>query len=113
MAITHAKVKSTPDGTDETVVRPSDWNAEHVISITSATVDFGTTPVYNKSFTVVDADCTTSNKVFICGTAATDEAEFDAITYAAKANNGTITVYANAQPGPVSGARTFYYFLGE
>jgi len=105
MPITHA--------TTTAVIGEDEWNEPHVFGITSATVDFGTKPVYNKSFTVIDAACTASNKVFICGTATTDEAEFDAITYAAKANNGTITVYANAQPGPVSGTRTFYYFLGE
>ena len=112
MSITHAKVSTVPDEGDTSLVQPSDWNHDHVVTISSATVDFGTTPRYSKTFTVTDAACTSSNKVFICPTATTDEAEMDAITYAAKANDGTITVYANAQPGPVSGTRTIYYFLG-
>ena len=105
MSITHRTTTAIIGGTQ--------WNETHVFSITTATVNFGSTPVHSKTFTVVDADSTTANKVFICGTAVSDEAEMDSITYAAKSNNGTITVYANAQPGPVSGERTFYYFLGE
>jgi hypothetical protein len=30
MAITHAKVSGKPDGADATLVRPSDWNADHI-----------------------------------------------------------------------------------
>jgi len=30
MAITHAKVSAIEDGADETLVRPSDWNAAHI-----------------------------------------------------------------------------------
>lgn len=107
--ITHTTHAPKAEGT----ISSAEWNEQHTFSITSATVDFGTKPVYNKSFTVVDANSTAAKKVFICGTASTDEPEFDAITYAAKANVGSITVYANAQPGPVSGTRTFYYFLGD
>lgn len=33
MAITHSKVSSRPDGTDSSLVQPSDWNAEHVIDV--------------------------------------------------------------------------------
>ncbi len=32
MGITHAKVSPKADGTDTTLVRPSDWNADHVIT---------------------------------------------------------------------------------
>ena len=31
-SITHTFVSSKPDGPDDTVVRPSDWNAEHAIT---------------------------------------------------------------------------------
>src|SRR5262245_42538599 len=30
MAVTHQKVSTVPDGADTDVVRPSDWNADHV-----------------------------------------------------------------------------------
>jgi hypothetical protein len=33
MSITHAKVSAVPDGTDTSVVRPSDWNAAHSVSV--------------------------------------------------------------------------------
>ena len=41
MAITvkHSKVSTIPDGADDSVVRPSDWNADHVLD--------GTIPVAN------------------------------------------------------------------
>lgn len=32
MAITHSKVSAIPDGADATLIRPSDWNDEHVVS---------------------------------------------------------------------------------
>lgn len=109
--ITHKYVSTAPPVSGK--VDSAAWNDNHTFAVSSATVDFGTTPTYNKSFTVTDAECTESKKVFICGTAASDEAEFDSITYAAKAGNGFFTVYAIVLPGPISGNRTFYYFLGE
>ena len=39
MTITHSKVSTIPDGTDATVVRPSDWNADHVVNILNVDVD--------------------------------------------------------------------------
>lgn len=39
MSITHLKVSTVPDGADTSVVRPSDWNADHVVSIVNADVD--------------------------------------------------------------------------
>jgi hypothetical protein len=32
VSLTHSKVSSIPDGADTSLVRPSDWNAEHVLS---------------------------------------------------------------------------------
>lgn len=32
LTVTHSKVSSVPDGTDTSVVRPSDWNANHAIT---------------------------------------------------------------------------------
>lgn len=46
MSVTHAKVSAKGDGTDATLVRPSDWNASHVIgngTITAAMLASGVT----------------------------------------------------------------------
>lgn len=32
VSLTHSKVSSVPDGADSSLVRPSDWNAEHVLT---------------------------------------------------------------------------------
>lgn len=44
-------------------------------SISQATIDFGTTPINEKSFSVTDATCTTSSKIilFNAGVAHTNE----------------------------------------
>ena len=43
ITVTHSKVSAIPDGTDTSVVRPSDWNATHtLVGVgTSATLDAG------------------------------------------------------------------------
>lgn len=38
MPITHSKVLAQPDGADSSKARPSDWNANHVVSLTSADI---------------------------------------------------------------------------
>lgn len=110
MSVTHSYVSTAPPVSDK--VDSVAWNAEHVITFSEATIDFGTKPVYNKSFAVTDANVTASSKIMLCGSAVVDEGEFDAITYTAKAGSGSFTVYANAQPGPVSGTRVIYYLIG-
>ena len=44
--VTHAFVSAIPDGPDDTVVQPSDWNAAHVITgvpeVGTVEIDFGT-----------------------------------------------------------------------
>ena len=37
MSITHTKVSAIADGADTTVVRPSDWNADHTIAADTIT----------------------------------------------------------------------------
>ena len=110
MSITHSYVSTAPpvSGKVDSVA----WNEEHVLTFSQATLDFGTKPVYNKSFTVTDSSVTASSKIMLSGAAIVDEGEFDAITYTAKAGSGSFTVYANAQPGPVSGTRVIYYLIG-
>ena len=38
MSVAHAFVSVVPDGADASVVRPSNWNAAHVVSLTAADV---------------------------------------------------------------------------
>lgn len=59
MSITHAFTSAVTDGVDDTVVQPSDWNADHVISdlftttTTSVSVDITvSTSVYTDVLTV-------------------------------------------------------------
>ena len=42
MSVAHAKVSAIADGADTNVVRPSDWNADHVLDI-EANAQTGTT----------------------------------------------------------------------
>lgn len=44
MAIKHTKVSTVPDGTDADLVRPSDWNAEHEITVEITTPEVRLTP---------------------------------------------------------------------
>jgi hypothetical protein len=85
------------------------------VTWTEAEVDFGATPVYDANFTVVDASITALDQVPVLasGKAATDRVDgddqWDAITYSALPASGSMTVYANANPGPVVGKRKIQY----
>ena len=52
-AITHSKVSAKSDGADATLVRPSDWNDDHVVDIDAADVDITDTGGY---FTATDVE---------------------------------------------------------
>lgn len=84
-------------------------------SWTEAEVDFGSTPVYSKTFTVTDATATGTSKIVVSpsGTVATgrvgDDWEWDAIIFAALPATGTFTLTALAEPGPVVGKRKIFY----
>jgi hypothetical protein len=82
---------------------------------TEAEIDFGTSPERIKTFTVTDAAVSGTSKVMVVpsGTVATsrvgNDAEWDSIIYTALAGTGNFTLTAMAVPGPVKGARTFFY----
>jgi hypothetical protein len=38
MNVTHAKVSAVADGADSSLVRPSDWNADHAVSLPDSAV---------------------------------------------------------------------------
>lgn len=82
---------------------------------TEAEVDFGSTPVYSKTFTITDGTVSGTSKVAVvpCGKIATggseDDWEWDAITFAANPGAGSFRVMASAFPGPVAGKRKISY----
>ncbi len=82
------------------------------ITASQVTVDFGTVPVYSKSFTVTDVAVTSTTKLCVVPSGTSDELEMDNFVCAAKSATGSFTLYATAIPGPVTGQRTFNYLLG-
>jgi hypothetical protein len=93
-----------------TVGSPGTWSETEI--------DFGSTPLFSKEFTVVDVTVTATNKIIVIpsGNAPTGlavgEGEFDNIGYSAKAATGSFTLWAVATPGPVMGKRKIFYQIG-
>jgi hypothetical protein len=85
---------------------------------TEVEVDFGTTPVFDAQFTVVDALVSAASKVAVVesGKTATGrtagDSQWDSIAATADPGAGTMTVYAVALPGPVVGKRKLQYQVG-
>lgn len=111
-------VTLTPSGTGNTLTIAASGGGGGSAAWTAVEVDFGTTPVYDATFTVVDAavSATTEVAVVQSGVAATGRAAgdslWDGITYAAVPGAGQFTLYAAALPGPVVGPRTILYQVG-
>lgn len=116
MAIIHRYTSLAAPVADR--VGSTQWNDAHVLSISETEVNFGSNPVDSGHFTVVDANISVTSKIFICGSgnAATsqteDAGEWDAVTFTAKAGDGSMTVYAKSD-GLLSGYRKLYYLIGE
>jgi hypothetical protein len=88
-----------------------------LLTVTEIEIDFGTTPVRAKRFTITDALVTGSTKKILVnpsGNVATgrgsDDWEWDSIQFAAKANTGNFTLYANAS-GKILGKRKIFYTI--
>jgi hypothetical protein len=85
------------------------------VTWTEVEIDFGTTPQWSKTFTVTDADCTTSALVQVVqsGNVATgrvgNDAEWDGLVLAALPGTGSFVLTALAVPGPIVGARKVAY----
>ena len=81
-------------------------------------IDFGSTPRFDASFTVVDAGVSASSEVAVVQSGATatgraaGDAQWDSIAYAAAPGSGQFTLYALAHPGPVAGRRKILYQVG-
>jgi len=93
------------------------WDADHTLENvwTELEVDFGTKPVYDATFQITDAAITATSKVVVMqsGKTATGRAsgdmQWDAVNYAANADDGFATCYALCSPGPIVGRRILYY----
>ncbi len=87
------------------------------VSITEVEIDFGSSPMWSKSFTIIDGNVSPSSKLVATqsGSAATgrdaDENEMDALILNCKPGSGQFTMNAFAFPGPVSGKYKINYFF--
>lgn len=86
---------------------------------TEVEIDFGSTPVYDATFTITDAAITSSAVQMIlvpCGKAATgrtaDDWQWDGGTFVANPGTGSATCYATFTPGPIVGKRMLQYQIG-
>lgn len=76
-------------------------------------LDFGTSSVFSKTFSFVDASAKTTQRIVMVPCAESDEAEMDGFSCAAYCPaDGLITVSIQAIPGPVIGVRKFNYTKG-
>lgn len=76
--------------------------------------DFGSTPVYDASFTITDAQISGTSTVLVTpGGAATgrtaDDWQWDGASIGVVPGAGTATCYVTFSPGPVVGRRKFNY----
>ena len=82
---------------------------------TEVEIDFGSKPVYSKTFAITDGTVSGTSKIVVapCGKPATggfeDDWEWDNISLAANPGTGTFSLMAAAMPGPVSGKRKVQY----
>lgn len=88
------------------------------VTWTEVEVDFGSTPRFDASFTIVDALVSASSKITAipsgkAGTGRTDDDwQWDGIAMAASPASGQFTLYCYALPGPIVGPRKIQYSIG-
>jgi hypothetical protein len=81
-------------------------------------VDFGTVPVWGKTFTVNDGTVTSTSDIAVTMSSRVatgrigNDAEWDGFTLSALAGTGSFDVSVIATPGPVVGKRNFQYQIG-
>jgi hypothetical protein len=113
MAITvkHSKVSTIPDGTDTTVVRPSDWNDDHVLTGTIPVANGGTGAatltgyVYGNGVSAMTAATTIPNtSITGLGTASTKDS---GVANGVATLDGSGTVPISQLPAAVIGALSY------
>lgn len=78
-------------------------------------IDFGSTPTWDKTFTITDGTVSGSSKIMVLpsGNVGTDRVgndwEWDSLMLSALAGSGQFTLSALAMPGPVVGKRKVFY----
>lgn len=83
-------------------------------TLTEVELDFGTKPVNNKTFTIIDVTIVNTNKIIITPSPSNatgqlgNDWEVDNAIFSAKANTGNFTLYVNAQFS-MNGKRKLYY----
>lgn len=87
--------------------------------VKEAEIDFGSTPVWVKTFSFSEASAATTSRIIATQSYAaptgktSDENEMDYLTLAATVNSdGTIDLVAHATPGPVVGNFKINYMVG-
>jgi hypothetical protein len=81
-------------------------------------IDFGTDPVWDKTFTITDASVTSTSHIIVApsGKVATDRVgndwEWDGLTMSALPAAGSFILTALALPGPLVGKRFVQYQIG-
>jgi hypothetical protein len=83
---------------------------------TEGEVDFGSKPIYDTVFTIIDASISSTSKIVVeqsgkvaTGRVASGDGAWDSISYTALPGTGSAQVWAKASPGPVVGKRKFQY----
>jgi hypothetical protein len=85
---------------------------------TAVEIDFGTTPVWDKTFTITDAAVTALSNVSVTASSKTatgrvgNDTLWDGLLLAATSAAGSFELSALAIPGPVVGRRVVQYQIG-
>lgn len=94
------------------------WVLTSAPTISSVEIDFGSTPVREQSFQIVDINVTPTSRIVAWESAETAtgrvgvDQEWDQLLLAARPGPGYFFLYASAVPGPVVGRRVIYYQRG-
>ncbi len=86
--------------------------------IYEAEIDFGSVALIEKKFTIVDSRVSPTSKLIVqhslaaASGKAPDENEMDYLELRATPGTGEFTLFASANPGPVSGAFKINYIIG-
>jgi len=78
-------------------------------------LDFGSTPVVDKSFTIIDSDITTDKVIIVLPSAKPSvgrqgvDFEVDIVQFSAASGTGELTIYAVCNNGHLTGKRKVIY----
>lgn len=102
---------------DSTLSYGVDWKPTQLIKETE--LDFSSTPVSSKQFTVIDLSIVTTSKILACPSLSAptgrtqDEMEMEAFNIRSVPYDGYATMQVDALTGPVTGKYKFNYVVGS